>query len=475
MSSKIIDFNELEPLVKRLTAHNDYKIGLCHGCFDVLHSGHIYLFKQAKEQCDILFVTITADKFITKPNSPINNEHIRTEILSKIEDVDYVSIVAEKTGIPIIDLIHPALYFKGSDTSKDGGMVIERQAVEKYNGQVVYIDCLPNLSGTSIKLNDEQREFIKLLPDANTIISYVDRLNNKSVYLLGETIVDEYVSVRCLDKAPKTSILATQFVSERQMIGATSFTARIVKEFTDVAGMFTNNNNIIRKRRYIDHSFAERDQINVLFEVCYGDAMQTADEEDYICKQLQGLVCITEPMPLLVMDFGHGLITKRIWRELYTDAGCIWLGVVCQTNESNLGFNLATKYKPFADYICIDEYELRLAMQDNVNTLKVVAERFHNNCKSDSVLTVTSGGGGTWLVANDKTVHVPAMPARVIDRIGAGDAFFAMSALAIYHKLPLEVAGFLGNVAGAIKVTSVGTEGTVTKEAVKDYIRRLVK
>ena len=31
-------------------------IGLCHGCFDIIHFGHVEHFKLAKSHCDILFV-----------------------------------------------------------------------------------------------------------------------------------------------------------------------------------------------------------------------------------------------------------------------------------------------------------------------------------------------------------------------------------------------------------------------------------
>ena len=38
----------------------------CHGCFDVLHPGHIRYLEIAKDLGDILVVSLTADKFILK-------------------------------------------------------------------------------------------------------------------------------------------------------------------------------------------------------------------------------------------------------------------------------------------------------------------------------------------------------------------------------------------------------------------------
>ena len=51
---------------------------LCHGVFDLLHIGHIKHLKKAKQQGDILLVTITPDKFVNKgPGRPVFNEFLR--------------------------------------------------------------------------------------------------------------------------------------------------------------------------------------------------------------------------------------------------------------------------------------------------------------------------------------------------------------------------------------------------------------
>ena len=45
---------------------------LCHGVFDLMHSGHINHFNEAKNYGDILIVSLTKDEFIKKGvNRPI--------------------------------------------------------------------------------------------------------------------------------------------------------------------------------------------------------------------------------------------------------------------------------------------------------------------------------------------------------------------------------------------------------------------
>ena len=72
---------------------NDKKIVLCHGCFDLLHIGHINYLKKAKSLGEILIVTVTADEYVNKgPEHPIFNENQRADHLSELSIVNYVSI-----------------------------------------------------------------------------------------------------------------------------------------------------------------------------------------------------------------------------------------------------------------------------------------------------------------------------------------------------------------------------------------------
>ena len=48
------------------------KIVLCHGVFDVVHTGHLNYLKKAKELGDTLIVSVTSDKFVNKgPGRPV--------------------------------------------------------------------------------------------------------------------------------------------------------------------------------------------------------------------------------------------------------------------------------------------------------------------------------------------------------------------------------------------------------------------
>ena len=60
--NKIISLTKLKKILKKL---NSKKITvLCHGCFDIVHPGHLRHLQYAKSKSDILIVSVTADRFI---------------------------------------------------------------------------------------------------------------------------------------------------------------------------------------------------------------------------------------------------------------------------------------------------------------------------------------------------------------------------------------------------------------------------
>ena len=102
--------------IKNYLVKRKYKIGLCLGCFDIIHEGHIIHFKQAKEQCDILFVALTTDKYVDKGiNRPYLNIKQRKSVVSSLRMVDYVFENTYEDTIALLEIFKPNIYIKGSD------------------------------------------------------------------------------------------------------------------------------------------------------------------------------------------------------------------------------------------------------------------------------------------------------------------------------------------------------------------------
>lgn len=88
----------------------------CHGCFDMLHIGHVKYLQEAKKRGSTLIVTITSDRYVNKGSGrPIFNEKQRAEMLEALACVDHVFINDAPDAIDIIHIIRPDFYMKGID------------------------------------------------------------------------------------------------------------------------------------------------------------------------------------------------------------------------------------------------------------------------------------------------------------------------------------------------------------------------
>lgn len=77
------------------------KVGLITGCFDVIHAGHVDLFRFAKKHCDVVIVGLDSDETIKinkGPGRPFHNISQRERVLSELESVDYVFRIVGKNN-----------------------------------------------------------------------------------------------------------------------------------------------------------------------------------------------------------------------------------------------------------------------------------------------------------------------------------------------------------------------------------------
>ena len=91
-SGKILTLDELAVRAQQLKGQGK-KVVLCHGTFDLMHAGHIRHMQRAKEEGDVLLVTVTADAYVNKgPGRPVFNEQLRAEYIAALACVGYVAI-----------------------------------------------------------------------------------------------------------------------------------------------------------------------------------------------------------------------------------------------------------------------------------------------------------------------------------------------------------------------------------------------
>lgn len=176
---------------------------------------------------------------------------------------------------------------------------------------------------------------------------------------------------------------------------------------------------------------------------------------------------------IILIDYGHGFIDRDIYNILEKKSK--FLSINCQTNSANLGFNLITKYQR-ADFICIDEPELRLAMSNNKDEIKkIVTKQLIKKIKCKNII-ITRGKLGSFSYLNKKIQNVPALISdKVIDTIGAGDVFLVLASILYSVKANQLVTNIIGNIAGALKVDILGHSKSISKSNFYSVLNHILK
>jgi D-beta-D-heptose 7-phosphate kinase/D-beta-D-heptose 1-phosphate adenosyltransferase len=150
MKQKIKGRKELLRIIKNLRAKGN-RIVFTNGCFDLLHIGHIRYLEKAKTLGDILVVGVNSDSSVRKikgPKRPVLPVKERTEILSGLECVDYVTIFDEVDPLKLITSLKPNVLVKGGDWAKE--QIVGREVVERSGGEVVVIPFIKGASTSNL-------------------------------------------------------------------------------------------------------------------------------------------------------------------------------------------------------------------------------------------------------------------------------------------------------------------------------------
>ena len=151
-----------------------------------------------------------------------------------------------------------------------------------------------------------------------------------------------------------------------------------------------------------------------------------------------------------------------------------YLAVNTQANAGNKGINPISRYKK-VNYTSFASHEISIEARKRSGDIKELIKQISSQLSCE-LITVTRGKDGS-ISYNDKEgfIESPALSNQVIDRMGAGDSVLAITALCAAQKAPLEILSFIGNVAGAQAVATLGHSKSISKENLIKHINSLLK
>ncbi len=455
----------------------------CHGCFDIVHPGHVRHLQFAAAQGDRLIVSITADAFVKKgPDRPMFTHALRAENLAALVFVDWVYIHHEPTAVELLRDIQPDVYIKGAEyaTADDQRFIDEREVVEANNGRVVFSSGDVVFSSTSIvesiqkvsRLDPEVAQLAELAKthdfSTGSIACALDNAKGKRVVVVGETILDTYTHCQWPEIADEHPMLSLKPVWSEHFDGGAAIVAQHLAALGTQPILFTpipldfdarpfiqrmNDRGVDVMPIEVEGEMPEKKRFvvgrdKVMKLDCTSCFVLDAHQQQRVIEKvrlLAGLDC------LVLTDFGLGLLGNGLAENL------------CQTVRDRVGLVIGdvsgarTSLSSMlnADVLCPSETELRLAMNDHDKPIVDLARRLLAKTGA-GVIVVTLGVDGLVIISANNEVRLPALSHDPIDVLGCGDALLAGVCASMLGGAGLVESAYIGSLAASIAGSVMG-------------------
>lgn len=479
---------------------------MCHGCFDLVHPGHVRHLQEARRLGDRLLVTVTGDAAMRKGvGRPLIPQGLRAAHLAALACVDWVAVCDQPTAVDALRRLRPDVFVKGREYegNRDPRFRREREAVEACGGRVVFTSGDLVMSSTAlaeaVDASSPVRRAARRIVEraglgAAELVRTVDGFRGRRVLVVGETIADTYVDCARPHVAGEAPLMTLCPGTERRFDGGAAIIARHLAAMgarpvlltplpaaargmtlrLDVEGIEVHPVEVIEsvpeKRRYLVGTTKVM-KLDAAVEIVL-DARQRRDVVG------RGLDLAATCEAVIIADYGHGFLTAPMLETLCGQArgrpGLI-VGDVSGARSNLLAMR-------GVDLLAPAEPEVRDALNDHVAGLSAVTWRLLEGTGAAAAI-VTLGAGGliaferrpdvpddpdAWGSALD-AAHLPAMTRHAVDALGCGDALTAATTLALLAGAPLGPAAVIGSAAAALEAERLGNEVIATS----DLCRRL--
>ncbi len=439
------------------------RIVQCHGCFDLLHVGHIRHFQAAKLAGDRLVVTVTSDRFVNKgPDRPRFSEALRMEAIRALACVDEVRLSDAPTAEDVIRQIRPQVFAKGPDYSIETVHGGELAALDEVGGRLLITDTekwsSTALLGSRPEVAPEIAAYLSglhALP--SDVTCWLDRARTLKVLVIGDAIRDEYRYCQAQGKGGKEPILVVKHVRTEEFFGGVEAVAQHARACADQVKSCSGP--VVVKRRFV-----ETYPFQKLFGEDEIDMDVAAEAGDRMAETL--LASISDADMVIVADYGHGFLTPLLMQRIRQHAK--YLAVNVQDNASNHGYHTISKY-PRAEFLSISERELRLDARDETTDVRELMDRAV--MAREGTLLVTRGAHGCMGSRFDGTTsEAPAFASHTVDRMGAGDAVFGVTACLAAVGMPLDLLCYVAAVVGTMAVGIVGNARYIERDGLQSAL-----
>ena len=491
---KIVSRQELVEAVRAAQAAGRTVVH-CHGCFDIVHPGHVRYLEFARRQGDVLLVSLTGDAQVGKGDQrPYIPEELRAENLAALEVVDLVYINPDPTACNLLNDVRPDIYVKGHEYehSSDAGFLAERRVVEGYGGRVLFSsgDVVFSSSRLLESLDRDstlETERLNLLCrrhgiDRTSVEEFLGRFAGLNVLVVGDIIMDRYVLCDATELASESPMMSLSRLEEHLYVGGAGIVARhaaglgartYLLSTAARDGLSGLARTTLEQERVECHLMSCRPRLPEKTRYLVETTKLFRVEDAQIhpldsVSQRQAVIWaqgIADHLDAVIFcDFGYGSITRGLLedlRKVLDPSRVVMAADASGPRGLLLDFQDAT-------VLCPTERELRAALHDFQSGLSNVAWNAMNRTRARHML-VTLGKKG--VVAFDRqsqdtgdphwqgrlrSEYLPSLADHVVDAFGCGDALLAAAALTMAAGGSLMQAAYVGSAAAALESARLG-------------------
>lgn len=290
------------------------------------------------------------------------------------------------------------------------------------------------------------------------IKEFIDRAKDLKVCVIGETIVDEFIDVKYEGQSMKSFCPVFRYAEngtgKRTQMGGAAAIANHLRDFVSDVELISNTNSEIVKTRLIDKDDQKKHvEINKFDDSDFGPISIDSEKYDVV----------------IVADFGHGFC-----KDLDVNGKFHFM---TQTNSNNFGYNRMSKWKSFPKKsACMDlrEASLQVNKKTNFGEKGAISELYNYEIGAEK-LFLTLGKRGAVYFDGENFVRQDVFQGPIVDTIGAGDTFYAFSALSSHIELgDINDIMVVPSLAASLSCTWLCNEEEVTREKLLRHADRFI-
>ncbi|MEH0019946.1 MAG: adenylyltransferase/cytidyltransferase family protein [Desulfobacter sp.] len=485
--TKIQNLEALGKLIAGLKAQGK-RIVLCHGCFDLMHPGHIKHLNAARDMGDRLVVTISPDRYIDKgPHRPVFREQLRAESVAALACVDFVAVNDRPTAVELLDRLKPDIYVKGQEfeSAEDptGKLNAEKETVEKHGGKMAFTH--ETVFSSSNLIN----RFMDVFPEAfqnalsdirqeiglDQVLSTLDKLSRLRVLVTGDSIVHTREYCRPLERAGRSNTLSTRHIRTSTHAGGACAVAGFAAMFSDNCTLLSvrgeqrafprppealNEETYRVPGRQTIHikDFLDTRDGSLLFQNQSGNhpVPSEADNTEIIHR----LSRMDKFDILLLADMGYGTISSSLANELRRKTETL---SVLFTNHAAENRQVDPGAFPGIDAMTVTRDITR--GDGSQSTLP-------GNSSIPKILY--DGPSGSCFIQEDR-LHMPGLVGTHLETPGEPEAFFALTALLSKVSADPRVILLLGNLISAMVANQGRSPHGISGSDLIKYLTSIMK